>query len=412
MEVKMICRTLFILLMWLGVALMASCRPAQLSPTLAATSAPEPNLPNPAAVYCEKHGGKSEIVTAADDSQSGRCIFPDGSTCDEWAYFRGECGGSSGLAPQPTDEMVNSWRTYRNELLGYSFQYPADAEIIIADNPLKSLIISGPGMGNDTWGISHPSDREEYRPPEGVDLLQWLTDHYLLGERRMPDTQIAGTPAIHFRHERSPQSPAGDRYYFAKAGQLYMVLIEHSPDEEDWDLNNRFLQSIQFDGNPSNAFAPTLIPTAAPTSTTLPPLVIDDSWATYINEKYGFSFRYPADWKLKEITGSDNTMSGHAVHLLHPTDPAVKMFVAFKRADEEQRIAPTGMGDGELISRGSVSLLGHPVERIVRVALEKDLAFWLALDCACPPADPSVTGLTPEMEQIADAVVESIAVNQ
>jgi hypothetical protein len=168
------------------------------------------------------------------------------------------------------------------------------------------------------------------------------------------------------------------------------------------------------------------LPTAtlAPTPTLLPPLVIDDTWATYTNAKYGFSFRYPADWKLKEITGSDNTMSGHAVHLLHPTDPAVKMFVAFKRVDEDQRIAPTGMGDGDLISRGSVLVLGHPVERIVRVALGKDLAvyygwpraavasdelgFWMALDCACSPADPSVTGLTPEVEQIANAIVESI----
>ena len=254
----MIHRTLFILLMWLSVALLAACSPAQTSPTPAATSSPEPNMPNPAAVYCEQHGGKSEIVTAADGSQSGRCIFPDGSTCDEWAYFRGECHPLR-LGRTSADLNVNGsgWKIYRNELLGYSFHYPADAEIIVEDNPLKSLLISGPGMGNETWGISHPSDREEYRPPEGVDLLQWLTDHYLLGEKRMPDTQIAGTLAIHFRHERSPQSPAGDRYYFARAGQLYMVLIGHSPDEEDWDLNNRFLQSIQFDGNTSNTFAPT-----------------------------------------------------------------------------------------------------------------------------------------------------------
>ncbi len=181
---------------------------------------------------------------------------------------------------------------------------------------------------------------------------------------------------------------------------------------------------------PTATLAPTATPvptaTSAPTPTSLPPLVIDDTWATYTNAKYGFSFRYPSDWKLKEITGPDNTMSGHAVHLLHPTDPAVKMIIAFKHVDEDQRIAPTGMGDGELVSRGSVSLLGQPVERIARVALEKDLAvyygwpraavagadlvFWLALDCACSPADPSATGLTPEVEQIADAVVASIAV--
>ena len=425
----MIHRTLFILLMWLSVALLAACSPAQTGPTLAATSSPDPSMPNPAAVYCEQHGGQLKIVTAADGSQSGRCIFPDGSACDEWAYFRGECQPLSIEPTSAAPELDGSgWKIYRNELLGYSFHYPADAEITTDDNPLKSLHISGPGMGNETWGISHPNDREEYRPPEGADLLQWLTDHYLLGEKRMPDTQIAGTLAIHFRHERSPQSPAGDRYYFARAGQLYMVLIGHSPDEEDWDLHHRFLQSIQFDGNTSNASAPTAPPvptvTSAPTPISVPEVAIDDTWLTYTNAKYGFSFRYPADWKLKEITGSVDTMSGHAVHLLHPTDSTGRMIIAFKRADEDQRIAPTGMGGGELISRGVVSLLGQKVERIVRVDLGKDMAvyygwprsaatgadlvFWLALDCSCSAADSATTGLMPDVERIADTIVNSI----
>jgi putative hemolysin len=59
---------------------------------LAACTAPKANMPNPASVYCEQNGNKHEIQLAADGSQNGICIFPDGSTCDEWAYFRGECG--------------------------------------------------------------------------------------------------------------------------------------------------------------------------------------------------------------------------------------------------------------------------------------------------------------------------------
>jgi putative hemolysin len=53
-------------------------------------------LPNPAAVYCQEQGYKHEIRTAADGSQSGVCIFPNGRECDEWAYYRGECGPESG----------------------------------------------------------------------------------------------------------------------------------------------------------------------------------------------------------------------------------------------------------------------------------------------------------------------------
>ena len=42
--------------------------------------------------WISKQGNKLEIQTAADGSQSGICVSPDGSACDEWAYFRGECG--------------------------------------------------------------------------------------------------------------------------------------------------------------------------------------------------------------------------------------------------------------------------------------------------------------------------------
>jgi len=64
----------------------------QAAPEPATTDMPQVGMPNPASVYCEQNGNKLEIRTAADGSQNGICVFPDGSTCDEWAYYRGECG--------------------------------------------------------------------------------------------------------------------------------------------------------------------------------------------------------------------------------------------------------------------------------------------------------------------------------
>jgi len=55
-------------------------------------------IANPASVYCEQHGGTLSIVTAADGSQSGLCVFPNGSQCDEWAYYRGECAPTNQTA--------------------------------------------------------------------------------------------------------------------------------------------------------------------------------------------------------------------------------------------------------------------------------------------------------------------------
>ena len=49
-------------------------------------------IANPASVFCEENGGTLEIRTAADGSQQGFCLFTDGSECDEWAFYRGECG--------------------------------------------------------------------------------------------------------------------------------------------------------------------------------------------------------------------------------------------------------------------------------------------------------------------------------
>ncbi len=47
--------------------------------------------PNPAAVNCINAGGTLEILTQADGAKYGMCRFSDGSACDAWALFRGEC---------------------------------------------------------------------------------------------------------------------------------------------------------------------------------------------------------------------------------------------------------------------------------------------------------------------------------
>ncbi len=82
---------------------LAACTalPTPVAPAPAATAMPQAGIPNPASVYCTQQGNKLEIRTAADGSQSGICIFPDGSSCDEWAYFRGECGPTAQYRPTP-----------------------------------------------------------------------------------------------------------------------------------------------------------------------------------------------------------------------------------------------------------------------------------------------------------------------
>ncbi len=50
----------------------------------------EVGIANPASIYCEEQGGTLEVRTG-DLGSVGYCKFDDGTECEEWAYFRGEC---------------------------------------------------------------------------------------------------------------------------------------------------------------------------------------------------------------------------------------------------------------------------------------------------------------------------------
>ena len=93
---KQLCMILILAMVLCG--LIAGCQPAsseETDQTPASGSSEGASLPNPASAYCLEQGYKHEIRTAADGSQSGVCIFPDGGECDEWAYYRSECGPES-----------------------------------------------------------------------------------------------------------------------------------------------------------------------------------------------------------------------------------------------------------------------------------------------------------------------------
>lgn len=133
-----------------ALVVLASCSAPQPQPTsgvtepdvLIPTDTPQANLPNPASVYCEQQGNRLEIRTAADGSQSGACIFPDGSECDEWAYFRHECAPASQVTETPTvlpaspvysPSLVNpdpslyaGWVEYVEPGYGFKFRYPPE----------------------------------------------------------------------------------------------------------------------------------------------------------------------------------------------------------------------------------------------------------------------------------------------
>lgn len=113
--------------------LLASCTTPE--PPPAGTS--QANMPNPASVYCEEQGNRLEIRISEDGRQSGVCIFPDGSECDEWSYYHKECGpaGQGGSIPMPTfiptpppidPADYQGWWTYTHAVYNFSILLPED----------------------------------------------------------------------------------------------------------------------------------------------------------------------------------------------------------------------------------------------------------------------------------------------
>ena len=85
-----------IVALMLMVLLVAGCG-AEPAPEAGPTEA-APSMANPASKFCVDQGYQSEIRDEAG-GQVGYCLFPDGSECEEWAFYRGECAPASESQP-------------------------------------------------------------------------------------------------------------------------------------------------------------------------------------------------------------------------------------------------------------------------------------------------------------------------
>ena len=126
------------------------------------TSTPVANvsLANPASVYCEENGGTVDLRSDNEGNVSGICIFPDGSECDEWAFFRGECAPGEAESPAAATQVENTvatpialptampidpaayegWWTYTHPVYGFSLLLPEDwvVEEVTTGDPLMN----------------------------------------------------------------------------------------------------------------------------------------------------------------------------------------------------------------------------------------------------------------------------------
>jgi putative hemolysin len=241
-------RTVFAVI--LAAGLLAACGRAP-QPSPLATQA---DMANPASVFCEEQGGRLEIRTDASGGQAGFCMFADGSECEEWAYFRGECAPAGVITATSTAAEVvvpaaappEGWEVYTHPTLGYTFFYPAGSTFESTDTARYTLVV-GPLDNDEHWpwfSIAHP-DEADYHPPADVDLRVWLVERQRLAGEVIGTRAIAGETAIHTRSDNGPQAYDDDRFYFVNNGQVYEITIMHTG-KEDWTVYDIFLDSLHF----------------------------------------------------------------------------------------------------------------------------------------------------------------------
>jgi len=79
------------LVLILAATWLSACGGPAASNGTVVPATPKAGLANPASVFCTEKGGRLNITTDATGGQVGLCVFPDGSQCEEWAFYQGKC---------------------------------------------------------------------------------------------------------------------------------------------------------------------------------------------------------------------------------------------------------------------------------------------------------------------------------
>ena len=119
---------------------------------------------------------------------------------------------------------------------------------------------------------------------------------------------------------------------------------------------------------------PAVTPSPLPLPNTTTPLSEESTtevWQVYVNEEYGFSFRYPNSWTLVELPNRPNQVS-----LVYKWT-GIALRIRFRHSDEAVELQQYGGAAGDFESRATITFLGEAVERTVLVyqGLDKQIHY-------------------------------------
>ena len=151
----------------LAVATLAGCN---LNKTPVENPDENAEIANPASVYCEENGG-----TLTLEEWAWLCMFEDGSYCEEWAYYNGEC--------QPGDIIYNAVED----------TLPEDAKTSLTDEELEEIIDTHFPKGY-TYSVynteTEESNEGEYTYPEDLSHTLLIPIHATMASREVTSSWI------------------------------------------------------------------------------------------------------------------------------------------------------------------------------------------------------------------------------
>lgn len=335
------------------MVLLAACTAETPTPT----PEPQTGLPNPASLFCEERG-YALVMREESGGTVGYCLFPDGSECEEWSFFRGEC------APGGT--------VWGSEQL----------EVVL----LESFPVQVQAHVRGTL-------------PDTCTAIDRVEQAYSAETRTFSLLLVTKTlAATGCRSELTPFTTVTDLDVMGLARGDYRV--------ELGDLTASFTLA-----------ADNALPTPADEGTLPTDLA---GWPMLTLPTFGFSLRYPPDWQVTETTDPGHTLAGHQIQIAPPGGGDIVFSVAYKRSDDAMRITRSGLREGELISHGTIDFLGVPVDK-TRLEFEgkvmgvyydgagevqrAPVTFTLALDFLGDSRTGG--GISAETEHLADLIVTS-----
>jgi len=168
-------------------------------------------MANPASVFCHEQGFQLEVRTDANGNQVGVCVFPDGTECEEWAYFRDECAPGGDMTETPSSDIQRE---------------PAPP---VAATHLDALAAGNSDFAFDLFQTIRPDDQNLFFSPYSISLALAMT---YAGARNETEMQMADT--LHFTLPQNDLHPTFNALDQDLAGRSELVGPEEA---EGFQLN-------------------------------------------------------------------------------------------------------------------------------------------------------------------------------